>query len=97
MTDQIPAAGSAIPGGSEVILYMGQEKPTDTIIVPDFTGMTVSQVNAAIAGTGLYLQSVGSTNTGGHVTVTSQDVAPGTEVERGTLITVEFTDSSAQD
>ena len=97
VTDQIPAAGSAVPGGSEVILYMGQEKPTDTIIVPNFTGMTVSQVNAAIAGTGLYLQSVGTTNTGGHVTVTSQDVAPGTEVERGTLITVEFTDSSAQD
>ena len=86
-----------MPGGSEVILYMGEEKPTDMIFVPDFRGMTVSQVNQAIVGTGLYLQSVGTSNTGGFVTVTSQDIEPGTEVERGTLVTVEFTDSSAQD
>lgn len=97
VTDQIPAPGGQVPGGSEVILYMGEEKPTDMIIVPDFRGMTVAQVNQAIIGTGLYLQSVGSSNTGGFVTVTSQDIEPGTEVERGTLVTVEFTDSSAQD
>ena len=97
VTDQIPAPGGQVPGGSEVILYMGEEKPTDMIFVPDFRGMTVSQVNQAIVGTGLYLQSVGTSNTGGFVTVTSQDIEPGTEVERGTLVTVEFTDSSAQD
>ena len=46
---------------------------------------------------GLYLQSKGANTGSGTVTVTSQDIEAGTQVERGTLVTVEFTDSSAQD
>ena len=35
---QIPAAGTLIPGKSEVVLYFGQDAPTDTVEVPDFSG-----------------------------------------------------------
>ncbi len=97
VTDQIPAAGGQVPGGAQVILYMGEEKPTDLVTVPNFVGMSVAQANQAIAGTGLYLQSKGANTGSGTVTVTSQDIEAGTQVERGTLVTVEFTDSSAQD
>ena len=97
VTDQIPAAGNQVPGGSEVILYMGESKPTDLVYVPNLLGMTVAQANQAIAGTGLYLQTIGSSSSSGTVTVTSQDLEAGSQVERGTLITVELTDSSAQD
>ena len=31
VTGQIPAAGASIPGGSQVVLYMGEEVPTDQI------------------------------------------------------------------
>ena len=86
-----------MPGGAQVILYMGEEKPTDLVTVPNFVGMSVAQANQAIAGTGLYLQSKGANTGSGTVTVTSQDIEAGTQVERGTLVTVEFTDSSAQD
>lgn len=97
VTGQIPAAGNSLPGASEVILYMGAEAPIDKVTVPDFYGLTVEQANARATNAGLYLQSKGAQESSGTVTVTSQDYAPGTEVPRGTTITVRFTDSSARD
>lgn len=97
VTAQIPSAGMELPGNSTVILYMGEEAPTDTVKVPNLMGMTVSQANAAIVNSGLYLQSKGTDATGGTVTVTSQSIAAGTEVPRGTTITVEFTDTNTGD
>ena len=46
---------------------------------------------------GLYLQVRGSQSQSGFVSVSAQSVPAGTEVERGTTITVELTDASAQD
>ena len=40
VTGQIPAANATIPGGSQVVLYMGAEMPTDQVQVPDVTGKT---------------------------------------------------------
>ncbi len=97
VTSQIPASGAKIPGGSTVVLYMGESAPTDLITVPDFTGMTVSQANSAIANSGqLYLKAKGSTASGSGV-ATDQSPAAGSRVARGTVVTVEFTDMSAQD
>ncbi len=95
VTGQIPEAGAQIPGNSEVILYMGEEVPKDKVTVPDLTGMSRSQANNALTSLGLYLQTKGSTSS--LATVTSQDISPGTEVARGTTITAEYTDHSAQD
>ena len=97
VTGQIPSEGSSLPGASEVILYMGEEVPTDKVEVPDFYGMTLSQANTAATNAGLYLQSKGSSSSTGTVSVTSQDIDAGDMVARGTTITVELTDHSAQD
>ena len=59
--------------------------------------LTVEQAKARAAYAGLYLQSRGTTSSSGSVSVSSQDIEPGTEVARGTTITVKFTDSSALD
>ncbi len=97
VTEQVPSANAKIPGRSTVVLYMGEEAPSDLITVPDLTGMTVSQANAAIANSGqLYLKAKGSTASTSSV-ATDQEPAAGSQVERGTVITVEFTDMSAQD
>lgn len=96
ITAQIPSGGLELPGNSEVILYMGEEKPTDQVSVPNLSGMTLSQVNETIAGLGLYVQTKGATDTGG-ATVTNQDIPPNSMVDLGTTITVEFTDHSALD
>ena len=97
VTDQTPVGGAEIPGASEIILYMGEQKPTDKVTVPSFLDCTVSDANYLAANAGLYLQAKGTDQTQNRVTVTYQDVAAGTEVDRGTTITVEFTDHSALD
>ena len=95
VTGQIPAAGSALPGNSKVILYMGAELPTDKVTIPNLMGMTPAQANAAIVNSGLYLQSKGSRSA--NARVTSQSLVAGAQVARGTLITVEYTDDTARD
>ncbi len=97
VTDMIPAAGSEVPGTSEIILYMGEEKPTDLVTVPDFTGLTVAQANDTAAYRELYILAKGTDQNNNAVSVTYQDVEAGAEVPRGTTVTVEFTNHSAQD
>lgn len=97
ITDQLPAAGSQLPGKSEVILYKGAEKSTRQVEVPDFVGYSVADVNWLAANAGVYVQAKGTDMTENYVTVTYQDVEPGTMVDRGTTITVEFTDHTALD
>ena len=97
VTGQIPQAGAKLPGNSEVILYMGEEAPSDLVTVPDFTGMTIGQANQAAANAGLYILVKGATEDSGYVTATGQDVEPGTSVVRGSTIRVDFVDHTAQD
>ena len=97
VTGQIPQAGAKLPGNSEVILYMGEEVPSDMVTVPDFTGMTIGQANQAAANAGLYILVKGATEDSGYVTATGQDVEAGTSVVRGSTIRVDFVDHTAQD
>ena len=94
---QIPAAGTNIPGKSEVILYFSQEAPDTTVEVPDFTGMTLVVANNQATSSGLYMLVTGVNQDAYNVTATYQDPPAGTEVPAGTTVTVEFTDYTAQD
>ncbi|NCE63353.1 PASTA domain-containing protein [Pseudoflavonifractor sp. 524-17] len=96
VTGQIPGQGMAIPGGSKVIVYLGEEKPTDKVVVPDVvsTGMNRTQAQEAMANAGLYLK-VSGLATGDDVKAESQTITAGTEVERGTVVEVHFIESTA--
>ena len=95
VTGQIPAPGNLLPGESEVILYMGEEVPTDKVVVPDLHNLTPAQANEKILNSGLYIQTKGSS--WAYAVVTGQDYEPGEEVPRGTMITLEMTDKTALD
>ena len=97
IVSQIPAVGKAVPGYSTVILYTDDSMPTNTVVVPNLMGMTVSEATAALNDLGLYLQAKGTDSTAWHVLVTSQDIAAGTEVALGTTVTVIFADTTAMD
>ncbi len=97
VTGQIPAGGTQIPGKSTVILYMGEQAPTELVEVPALTGLTPMQVNEALTNAGLYLMSRGTTSQAGTVFANSQDIEPGTMVPRGSMVTVTFADSTARD
>ena len=97
VTDQLPAPGSHVPGNSQIILYMGAEKQLTTVEVPDFIGCSVADVNYLAANAGLYVQAKGTDRTDVYVLAAYQDIEPGTEVDRGTTITVEFSSTGASD
>ena len=97
IVSQIPASGKAVPGYSTVLLYTDNSMPTDQVEVPNLQGMTVTQATEALNAVGLYLQAKGTDSTAWHVQVTSQDIAAGTKVSRGTTITVIFADTTAMD
>jgi len=93
VTGQIPAAGAAIPGESEVVLYMGEAVPTGTVEVPDVTGMTYEKANEVMTKAGLYLKATGVTEYNSATKVSSQSIEAGTQVERGTTVEGHFVDS----
>ena len=93
--DQLPAAGASIPGKSEVVLYFNQNAPTDLVTVPDFLTYNLNNANYLATTNGLYMLITGANKHDPNVTATYQDIPAGTQVPRGTMVTVEFTDYSA--
>ncbi len=97
VTGQIPAAGMEVAGNSQVLLYMGEEAPQETVTVPDFSGMNRQQAFDAAGIVGLYIQVSGNQDLSPTVKVTAQDIPAKTEVPTGTTIKLQFTDTKATD
>ena len=98
VTDQLPSPGAEVPGNSEIILYFGNAvKTTEQVEVPDFVGYGIADVDYLATNAGLYIQAKGTDHRDEYVTVAYQDIEPGTMVDRGTTITVEFTTGGASD
>ena len=97
VTGQIPAAGTSIPYGSEVLLYFGEEKEETQVVVPGFIGMTRQQAADTAGKLGLYIQITGNRGLESTVTVTAQSIEENTQVPPGTTIQLEFTDTRARD
>lgn len=98
VTGQIPSGGAVIPSGSQVILYLGEEKPTDLVSVPSLWGKTAAEAQEILSKKGLYLR-VGGTSRymSAAATVASQGIAPGEKVERGTVVECQFSDNTVVD
>lgn len=98
VTDQTPTGGAIVPNNATIILYLGEEKPDDPCTVPNVIGKSASAANEAITNAGLIMKVAGATNSSsGNVHAIAQDVAAGTEVDAGTVITVQFGDNSVLD
>ena len=97
VTGQLPMPGKSIPGGSAVILYLGEETEEREVSVPDFRGMNRQQANDAALSSGLYILVTGNLDIAPNVTVSSQSQPPATEVPYGTTITLEFTNTTVRD
>ena len=93
VTGQLPAAGVTIPGSSTVILYLGEEVPTDKVKVPDLSGQSPSEAKNTLEDMGLFLRATGVTDSGSDLEAMSQTIAAGTEVSPGTVVEVRFVSS----
>ena len=98
ITDQTPAGGAIIPGKSVVILYANEKKSTDKCIVPTLLGRTPSEANTVAVNAGLLIRFSGTTGSeSSSIRVLSQNLEAGTEVDAGTVITVQLGDTSVTD
>ena len=97
VTGQLPAAGESVPGGSEVLVYLGEEPPERQVQVPDFTGMNRQQAADAAGKLGLYILVSGNGDVSTRVVTTKQNIPAGQTVAAGTTIQLEFTDTAARD
>ena len=98
ITDQTPAGGAIIPGKSVVILYANEKKSTDKCVVPTLLGRTPSEANTVAVNAGLLIRFSGTTGSeSSSIRVLSQNLDAGTEVDAGTVITVQLGDTSVTD
>ncbi len=91
VTGQVPSAGTVMPSGSTVMLYMGDIPLSDYRMstVPNVIGMTVEEANKALSDAGLNI-SISGAATGSEAKAVSQSVNSGLSVYRGTVIEVNF-------
>ncbi|MDY3859174.1 MAG: penicillin-binding transpeptidase domain-containing protein [Candidatus Limivicinus sp.] len=92
VTQQLPAAGSSIAAGSQVILYLDAEISQDTETVPDLTGMTYNQARDTLSYYGIYISTRSNVTDSAAQTVSGQSLPAGTGVDHGCIIEVSLID-----
>lgn len=80
---QLPPAGTPVQKGSLVVLY-SQLNESQQIVVPDLTGRTIKEASKILNDIGLRMAPQGSG------LAALQEPYPGTEVEQGTIVKVQF-------
>ena len=88
--EQIPAFGEAIPQGGTVVLYTDKESTSETVEVPDLTGISLAAANQAAVDSGVQILVTGAALTSDNPVSQTQDIEAGTKVRPGTVITVGF-------
>ena len=97
VTGQIPGPGQSVPGGSQVLVYLGEEPELREVTVPDFAGMNRQQAADAAGKLGLYILVTGNTEVSTQVVATKQNIPAGETIPAGSTIQLEFTDTGARD
>ena len=91
---QMPGIAEPINKDGVVVLYTEEEVSAGQVAVPDVSGKTASEANAAIVGAGLNISISGEQIEGTHCVVTAQSPAPGELVSPGSLVTVTLTETA---
>ena len=88
---QIPAAGTSIPGGSTVVLYLGDAVPEETGTVPNVSGLSYDAAKKRLESAGFFMKAAGVSVYYSNTTqATGQSIAAGETAATGTVIEVQF-------
>ena len=87
---QNPGAYTTIPKDGVVVLYTEENTPVSKVTVPDFANLSLTEVNQLAAAYSLNISIKGSLSSEGRSYAKTQDIAPQTEVDPYTVITVTF-------
>ncbi|WP_298484035.1 penicillin-binding transpeptidase domain-containing protein [uncultured Ruminococcus sp.] len=88
VVSQSPTTGTSIAKGGKVLLYTESDITRDLVTVPNLVGMTISQANETLSYYGLNYAVVGASASSEGALVQFQSEAEGTQVQRGTSITL---------
>jgi len=92
VTNQLPAAGSALASDTQVILYLDAEISADTEQLPELSGMSYEEARDTLSYYGLYISSRSSVTDAKTQIVYSQSLPAGTELEHGSIVEVSLVD-----
>ena len=93
---QNPPTGALIPMGGTVVLYTDESSTAETVIVPNFIGYSVSDVNYIASFYGLNASVTGTVSSTDSRS-TAQSIPEGTAVSPGTVVTVTFSAAGIND
>lgn len=92
---QLPEAGKKVATGGVVILYTDNTE-TSKVTVPNFTGLTATEVNTLAGQLGINIEFSGNISISG-LKAYNQSIPHSTEVDIGSIVTVYFRDESTVD
>lgn len=95
VTRQLPEAGNKVIAGGVVILYT-EDSGEKTATVPEFVGLTATEVNRLAAKSGINIEFSGNISSAG-LKAYKQSINAGSSVEAGTIVTVYFIDETVVD
>lgn len=91
---QVPEPGKSIPKNGTIVLFTDDKSAAQTVTVPNLTKMSLSEANQKAADAGVNISITGAALTGSTAVSTSQDIAAGTKVTPGTVVTVTFSENN---
>ncbi len=92
VTSQVPDARVSIPGGSTMILYLGDETPPESAAVPGVMGLTYENARATLESAGFFMRATGVSTYYSNTTLAmGQSLERGEIADLGTVIDVQFT------
>ena len=94
VVSQVPAAGKTVPQGGTVVLFTDEQSKGATVVVPNLIGLSLAQANEKAAAANINLSITGAALTGTDAVSSLQDIAAGTKVPPGTVVTVSFIEPS---
>lgn len=94
--DQLPKPGMNIGENSTIIVYTQARDENTKVTVPDLTNLTPDQAKKRLEDAGLNFEIAGAGHAGTDGAYAfKQSIAPGTQVEPATVVSVEFRHSSS--
>jgi len=97
VVSQSPTTGTSVAKGGKVLLYTEQTTTRDLVTVPNLIGMTASQANETLSYYGLNYALMGASASSEGALVKSQSVREGTQLQRGSSITLTLSAGEATD
>ncbi|MGM9543170.1 MAG: penicillin-binding transpeptidase domain-containing protein [Candidatus Limivicinus sp.] len=95
VTGQLPAAGTAIAAGSQVILYFSDAQVSPNMeTVPELSGLSYDQARDTLSRLGLFVSTRSPVNAASGQVVSSQSVPAGTAANHGCIVEVTLIDEN---